>query len=453
MKRVIFFLFFILVFQGCSGISMIGGNGNSSFYRSFFSEKIEKVKQVYASGKKSEALLLLSEIPEGTLLPAEKAMRRNLIGVIYFSQNDLAKAIEEFNIALRTSSIDRGLTAQIYLNLASCYYKNDMLLKAYSELSLGEPEFLGIQERKKYGQLKFKLAKELDKPKDLVDSLILYLSDIKTVSSLKHEQYFEILISYFSQVKDRQKLHFFDQYSESKYLVISYLAFLEAERSYYAGNKERSEDLIDWITDNYKDSDETRSFVDPFRIRMANLTKIDPLSIGVILPLSGKKKEFGKRVLLGIENFLKTIDRPYKLFVKDSKGSGSAGIDAVEKLVDQNKVSFIIGGLFSNEACLEYIEAKKNGVFFVSLSQVFLPIEEKNHMLIEIPGSIESQIDNLFNETFLEAFGKKVAILYPNSERGKMFANEFWRMSQVKGVKISSIFSYEKNKTDFRELS
>ena len=154
MRRITVFLFLILVFQGCGGISMIGRGGTSDFYRSFFTEKIDKVKQVYASGDQAKALLILSKMPETTLLPAEKAMRRNLIGVIYFSQDDVEKAIEEFNVALSTSSIDRGLTAQIYLNLASCYYKKDMISKAYSELTSGEPKYLGLNERKKFALLK-----------------------------------------------------------------------------------------------------------------------------------------------------------------------------------------------------------------------------------------------------------------------------------------------------------
>ena len=109
------------------------------------------------------------------------------------------------------------------------------------------------------------------------------------------------------------------------------------------------------------------------------------------------------------------------------------------------------GGLFAREAKKEYLEARRLGVFFISLSQIYLSREEKDHLLLEVPSSIESIVDGLFQENHLELFGRKTAIIHPETDRGKIFAHEFWSQAQLKGIKVTDVLSYKKGTKDYRK--
>ncbi len=135
----------------------------------------------------------------------------------------------------------------------------------------------------------------------------------------------------------------------------------------------------------------------------------------------------------------------------DSQGSPAVGKYKVNKLIEKHHVALIIGGLFSNEAKSEFLASKRQGVLFLSLSQVYIPIEQKNHLLLEIPGSVESQINQLLSTPFLKRFGNRVAIIYPNSDRGDAFINSFWARSQQKDVQITGVASFIKNQADYRD--
>src|SRR5690606_13030437 len=123
---------------------------------------------------------------------------------------------------------------------------------------------------------------------------------------------------------------------------------------------------------------------------------------------------------------------------------------AVRELIEKHHVSMIIGGLFPSTAKEEYLEARKYGVFFISLSPVFLDKELKSHLLIEIPGSVQSQIDTLVAGNIIEAFGPRVAIFYPDDEGGKSYINEMWRRYQSDRLELTSVHHFEKNLKDFR---
>ena len=51
----------------------------------------------------------------------------------------------------------------------------------------------------------------------------------------------------------------------------------------------------------------------------------------------------------------------------------------------------------------------------------------------------------------IKKFGSKVAIIHPESTRGKAYIDEFWRRSQLKGVNVNGIASFQKGLSDYRD--
>lgn len=459
LKRTLVFIL-VATIVGCSGISMINGSGSrSDLYRNDYLKKITKIKTEYKQGHNDTALQALKAMPEETLLPAERALRRNLMGVIFFSEGNYEQAIFNFDLALTTSRLDPSLTSQIQLNLASSYFKLGFMDKSYAVLKMGDPKALKSVEQKTYYKLKFKLSKELGKDEEQLSSLIMYLGDRKSLSDLKSEPLFEKLLASFFSLNKREKIRVLEDHVEGEPLSVGYLAYLEAEKLYYKGDKEEATDLLGWVEKKFVNNVEINNLVKGFFFRLENYAKIDPSAIGVVLPMSGSKVSFGKRAMMGIDHALRTrLERPlaegrvpFQIHLKDSQGSGAVGSYRVKELIDKHHVAVIVGGLFPQEAIKEYLEAKKYGVFFISLSQVYLPKEEKNHLLLEIPGSVESHLQQVFSNDVVSNFGKRAAILYPSTPRGDAYVQEFWRRAKIGGLDLAGIVSYDKKQMDFRE--
>lgn len=449
-------LLMTFLFWGCSGIKMISAPNTSDLYTEKFLITVAGIKEQYKQGNSELALTSLKKIEEQTLLPSEKALRRNLMGVIYFFKNQYEQAIYNFDLALGTSSLDHSLSAQIKLNLSSSYYKMGLIEKSSVILEGLDFQRLNAFEEKKYHLLNYKVSLELSKTKQALYSLAYYLKDEKSLEDLRNGKYFQQLREGLLKFEKSEKLRFFEDFEKKEILAIGYLGYLEVERLFYQGEKDSAKDLLGWIEDRFGNNAELKKLIDEFLFRRENYAVMDPYTIGVILPLSGDKKDFGQRALLGIDHALREIKsnnpeaQSFKLIVKDSRGSGAEGAFWVRELLEKFHAGAIIGGLFSEEGTMEYREAKKGGVLFVSLDQIYVSKEDKDHLLIEIPGSVESQINELFGQRLISYFGKKAAIIYPKDERGRAYVDEFWRKSKLTDVQVTDALPFELDQTDYR---
>jgi len=453
-------VFVLIKVLGCSGISTLADKGiKKDLYSKNFLALIETAKSHYQNGSFDKALSVLKGVKDQDLLPSERSMRRNLQGVILFSKGHYEQAVYNFELALVTSRLDGYLNAQIYLNLASTYFKMGLYEKGFSSIKMVRYETFNKRELKNYQNLHYKLAKEVGDEKEALFSLTNFLSEKTSVRDLTSNPHFEYLKKVFFNLSRTERVRFLERFSEEKNFSVGYLAYLQVEKLFYQGNLDEAKDLTSWLKRKFEESSELIELVESFTNKINNNDdEIDPYSVGVVLPLSGAKSIFGNRALEGIDSgfrdFLKrneNSEKPLKIFVEDSKASGVIGAFRVEKLAKKNKVSVIIGGLFSDEAEKEYLAAKKRGIFFISLSQVYLPKEQKDHLLLEIPGSVESQVNKLFAEDMINKFGSNVAIIYPESTRGKAYIDEFWRRSQLKGVNVNGIASFQKGLSDYRD--
>ncbi len=447
----------LLFLSGCSGIKMLSGPSQKDLYSSEFLTKIEKIKTQYRRGEVAQVLQSLQQMNEATLKPTEKALRRNLIGVIYFGKQNYEQAIFNFNQALATSEDDPALAGQIRLNLGGSYYKLSMVEKAFEVIQGADFEKLAPQDLVKFHKLRYRLANELGKDDVAIDSLIWTLSTKSKISELRIEPLYEALVAKFRKLEQTTKYRTLESFEKIAPFVVGYLAYLEAEKVYYSGRKDDAKDLIRWVETNFSKYPEISTLVKNFTFKVENYARLDPLTIGIVLPLSGDKKNFGQRALFGIDAALRDLkernpDLPnYKVIVKDSEGSGVVGAHQVKELVEKDFASIIIGGLFSLEATKEFSVAKRRGVFFVSLSQIYMDKEDKDHLLLEVPGSIESQVNQLFQSEIINQFGKRSAIVFPESKRGKAYVNEFWRKANLLNIPVMGVLSYDNKANDFRE--
>ncbi|MDA8793942.1 hypothetical protein N9N67_11895 [Bacteriovoracaceae bacterium] len=432
----------------CSGIQMIDTN---HLYRKEFTQKLEAIKKIYLRGDSDRALFELNALEDDSLNKNEQAAKYNLSGVINFSQKKFQIALDHLNKALDKSKEDAKLVSQINLNLGSTYYKLNKFEQAYSSLQAADTEKLSESEQGKYYQLKLILSQQLGYKDEAVLSSIMLLKNADSFEKIKESNYSTVLTTLYKSLDPVQRQKVFSTIENEKWPVVAYVAKMEANDRYFKGRREASGEMIKFLKDNFFDLPEVEQFLSNYETRLKSLYKIELNNVGVVLPFKGKKKNFSNKVLLALDTFLKTNKSDLQFFIKDNYANPIVSSEVIHELALEKNVSVIIGGLFSDTATEEYLTCKKLGIFYISLSQIHLPKSEKNHLLLEIPGSVQSIVDYLSKPRSLNILGPRVAVFYPNTERGRSFVNAFWQQSKDTGIQLSIFGKYPKNMANYLE--
>jgi len=105
---------------------------------------------------------------------------------------------------------------------------------------------------------------------------------------------------------------------------------------------------------------------------------VEPINIGVFLPMTGSVAAFGQMEWLGIQTahsmMNKVLGRKVKLVLEDSKSDQTEAADAVERLIKEHKVVGIIGGATSADALAGGPIAEKYGIPMISPSATNLHV-------------------------------------------------------------------------------
>lgn len=436
---------------------MIPGGSRGTIYSDAFLQRIQIIKENFAKGETEQSLAMLLEIADPNLKQTELAMKYNLMGVVYFSTQDYDTAVNHFDIALKSSSLDPVLSSQISLNLASSYFKMNYYEKALTTLKTIMINDLPKEEHEKYYLLIYETANFLEFNDEAMISLVSYLGKYNAINEVVKDAFYDKVIGYLKELESTSRLNFVERIADSsKNIASAQITFDVAMEEYYKGDKEKAKNLFDFILATYVDFPEVTDRINNFNTRIEKFSQIDTKKIGIILPLSGKYKSYGERAFRGIDFAFRQIIAQNKEFekfeyvIRDSQGSAAAGAHYLSELVEKEKVSVVIGGLLPEEAQKEFIEAQKSGVLFISLQQVFVSQELKNHLLIEVPGSVESIGRVLFSKEMVEVFGNRAAILYPETQRGRAIVDVFWKLAQRNNVEVKDFASYEKGISDLR---
>src|SRR5712692_1076168 len=95
------------------------------------------------------------------------------------------------------------------------------------------------------------------------------------------------------------------------------------------------------------------AFVAPLAAPPAPAAQGGPIRIGFLAPLTGPFAQIGKDMVSGTELFLDEIGRQVagrkiELIVEDSEGNPATALNKSRKLVDQDKIHILTGGMLAN---------------------------------------------------------------------------------------------------------
>ena len=176
------------------------------------------------------------------------------------------------------------------------------------------------------------------------------------------------------------------------------------------------------------------------------------INIGVMLPLSGDASTYGISARKGAELAYKELGlkkEKVNLVFEDSQCDGKNAVNAINKLINVEKVVAVLGELCS------------------SATLAVAPIAEKNKVVLISPGSTSPKIttagDYIFRTIPTDArqgvFAanllkkekvKRLAVLYPNEDYGKGFNGILTDSFKKIGGKVVASESFERGSTDLR---
>lgn len=418
-------------------------------------QKLAEARELIKANQAKAAIAKLSELNDNTISPIEKALKYNLKGVTLFNMGEVDKAILNFEVSEKYSPKGTQLYSQVQLNMASGHFKLNQFNELKDRLNKIDRKVLTEAENKKYAQLALAYANKVQNHQLIVSSSLVLLGDMKTFADIQNSNLYTPMKDSFSKLSQGQKVDLLEEFDDSHNLAVAQLAQIEADERYLSGDKNGAKDVVAWLRSEYSDNEEVKKFTDEFELRLENSARISISDIGLVLPLSGEKASFGQKALSGVDTGLKVLglSENVRIHTKDTVDSPAQAAQAVLELIREEKVSFIIGGLFPESAKAEYLEARKYGVLYISLSQINLPKEEKNHHLIEVQGSIESQIETLLSDEMVKKFGPRIGVVFPDNEGGKAYVDEIWRKATQKNLQVTSVASFPKNTHDYRDTA
>lgn len=181
--------------------------------------------------------------------------------------------------------------------------------------------------------------------------------------------------------------------------------------------------------------------------------RVSPQTIGVVVPLSGKSAAVGQKVLRGLQLGLGTNQSfsKFRIAVVDSESRSDMARIGIERLVKEDNVIAIVGGVIGKTVASELAAAQEFGVPFIYLSQR-QGISDIHAGSIRNALTAEMQIRHLVRYAMTELDVSKFAVLYPNDPYGVEYANVFWDEVLVQGGQIAAAQIYDPKETDFRSV-
>lgn len=182
---------------------------------------------------------------------------------------------------------------------------------------------------------------------------------------------------------------------------------------------------------------------------LADLNQVNPLSVGVVLPLSGRLRDFGQSSLEAIKlAFAANKDLEVQLIVRDSAGEAEKAQAAVEELVRKEHVMAILGPLFAEESVAAAVRSASLGVPMINLSRKE-GIPQIGERIFRLCMTVKQQAQTLANVAVDTLGYKRFAMMYPNQPAGSEFAQAFWDAIEAKKAEMRAVESYEHDQTTF----
>lgn len=256
-------------------------------------------------------------------------------------------------------------------------------------------------------------------------------------------------IEFINYRLNRDQLHEVARISDYGYLR-GYALFKLAEVELASNNIDESKRFYRSVIELLPESDIAASSQKVISDMEATV-RVSSQTIGVVLPLTGKSAAVGQKVLRGLQLGLGTHQgfSKFRLAIVDSEGRSDLARLGVERLVKEDNVIAIVGGVLSKTVGTELAIASEYNVPFIYLSQK-QGLNDIHPYAVRNTLTAETQVRHLVRTAMTEMDMTEFAILYPNDPYGVEYANIFWDEVLAQGGQIVAAQTYDPKETDFR---
>ena len=189
----------------------------------------------------------------------------------------------------------------------------------------------------------------------------------------------------------------------------------------------------------------------------------EPIKIGGMLPLSGPASIEGRQILLGLQFAVEEVNakggmfgRKIELVVEDDESNSTKGVTAVRRLIEREKVPFIVGTYASAVVVAASKVAAEYKVPMLSGGSTAASATDQNTpgdpwFFRSWPDSNRQGEDTA--KAIVEKFKKtKVAIIHDNTNYGVTLADQVTKVVTGVGGAIVSRDSYNAGEQDFSSM-
>jgi ABC-type branched-subunit amino acid transport system substrate-binding protein len=182
--------------------------------------------------------------------------------------------------------------------------------------------------------------------------------------------------------------------------------------------------------------------------------RVQPQTIGVLLPLTGEYREYGRRALEGIQLGAGIFEESKEgaggpvLVIRDTAGDPDRAVTQLEDLVFNEHVVAVIGPMVAKETYSAAVKAQELEVPIVTLS-IRKDITSVGSFVFRNFLTLTAQARALVSHAMDNLGVKRFAILYPNDWYGVEFANAFWDEVERRKGEIRAAEKYEPDEKNF----
>jgi ABC-type branched-subunit amino acid transport system substrate-binding protein len=181
--------------------------------------------------------------------------------------------------------------------------------------------------------------------------------------------------------------------------------------------------------------------------RLSKRTLVNPRTIGVAIPLSGKQKAWGEAILQGVTLALGD-NSGFRLAVKDTRGEPEGAAAAMEELALTDGAIAALGGVVNAEAARAANAAQEQGLPFVSLARTD-GVTQAGPFVFRNMLTAEAQAKALTDLAMVKRNMRKMALLWPQIPYGQELATAFWDEVEAHGGEVRAAESYDHDRTTF----
>ena len=182
---------------------------------------------------------------------------------------------------------------------------------------------------------------------------------------------------------------------------------------------------------------------------------VDPYKVGLILPVTGKFSMYGRYfeqgVILAAESYNERADHPVTIVQADSKARPVESAKSVRRLIHEDGVLAIVGGVLAVPTVTAAVEANAWGVPLLSPVVTDDELSEVGQWIFQTTVSGEIEVTAITKCAVEKLLLRRFAILAPAGGEKKRLAEFFRQEVTSLGGSVVSMQFFEPQSTDFKE--